>query len=140
MLTEKQIEIKNIFDNFTNVDQKWTYLLELSKNWPGIDSNKLDDIFIVPGCSSKMYLIPNFDGVYLYFEMDVENGLLSKGLGILAISIYNGLTPGEILKIDRNFFKTIGLDIGLTPTRANGFASILNQIYKYAMIYNELSK
>lgn len=140
MLTPIQKEISELFASFKDIDDKWKYLLNLANEWPEIDQSLKDSIYIVPGCSSTMYLVPQFNGTKLHFEMDVDNGLISKGLGVLALKIYNDLPPADILKLDKDFFKQIGLDIGLTPTRSNGFASILSQIYKYARIFDEISK
>ena len=45
-------------------------------------------------------------------------------------------TPSEILAIDPNWFVRNGFTNGLTPARQNGFASILNQMRKYAEAYS----
>ena len=55
---------------------------------------------------------------------------------VLALKIYNDATPKEILSVDKKFFENIGLNVGLTPTRNNGFASILDKIYKSATVYS----
>jgi cysteine desulfuration protein SufE len=76
----------------------------------------------------------------MHFELGVEvsgsQPLISLGLGVLALKIYNDATPKEILSVDKKFFETIGLNVGLTPTRNNGFASILDKIYKSATVYS----
>ncbi len=91
-----------------------------------------------------MYLVPKFDGAVLHFEMDVEGGttnpLISRGLGALALRVYNDLPPSEILSLDPVFFQQIGLNVGLSPTRSNGFASLLKQIYLYARVFDAMSK
>ena len=38
------------------------------------------------------------------------------------------------------FFQQIGLNVGLSPTRSNGFASLLKQIYLYARVFDAFSK
>jgi cysteine desulfuration protein SufE len=91
-----------------------------------------------------MYLVPKFDRNILHFEMDVEGGttnpLISRGLGALALKVYNDLPPSEILSLDPVFFQDIGLNVGLSPTRSNGFASLVKQIYLYARVYDAISK
>ena len=42
--------------------------------------------------------------------------------------------------MDPEFFRDIGLNVGLSPTRSNGFASLLKQIYLYARVFDALSK
>ena len=139
-IEETQQEIKNIFAAFETPDDKWKYLLKLAREHSGMDSSLKDDKFIVKGCSAKMYLVPEFKDGILNFYMDTEGGestpLLSRGLGALALKIYNAQKPADILKTSPEFFQEIGLQIGLTPTRANGFASLLKQIYMYAKVYS----
>jgi cysteine desulfuration protein SufE len=76
--------------------------------------------------------------------MDVEGGttnpLISRGLGALALSVYNDMAPADILGVDPAFFQQIGLNVGLSPTRSNGFASLLKQIYLYARVFDAFSK
>jgi cysteine desulfuration protein SufE len=50
------------------------------------------------------------------------------------------LPPSEILSLDPVFFQQIGLNVGLSPTRSNGFASLLKQIYLYARVFDAMSK
>jgi len=66
--------------------------------------------------------------------------LISRGLGALALKLYHGQKPSEILKARSEFFQDIGLNVGLSPTRANGFASLLKQIGLYAQVFARLEK
>jgi SufE protein probably involved in Fe-S center assembly len=76
--------------------------------------------------------------------MDVEGGttnpLISRGLGALALLVYNDMPPKEILSVNAAFFQEIGLNVGLSPTRSNGFASLIKQIYLYARVFDAISK
>lgn len=125
-------------------DDKWKYLLDLAKAHKAMDPGLKEEKFIVVGCAATMYLVPQFTGSAIHFEMDVEGGttnpLISRGLGALALSIYNDMAPADILSVDPKFFQDIGLNVGLSPTRSNGFASLLKQIYLYARVYDAISK
>jgi cysteine desulfuration protein SufE len=139
-IEESQDEIKNIFNAFTDPDDKWKYLIKIAKEHNGMDADLKQDKFIVKGCAAKMFLVPEYKNEILYFHIDTEDGentpLLSRGLGALALKVYNGQKPVDILAVKPEFFQEIGLQIGLTPTRANGFASLLKQIYMYAKVYS----
>ena len=91
-----------------------------------------------------MYLVPKFESGVIHFEMDVEGGttnpLISRGLGALALLIYNDMSPKDILSVNAAFFQEIGLNVGLSPTRSNGFASLIKQIYLYARVFDAISK
>ncbi|MCL2283847.1 MAG: SufE family protein [Fibromonadales bacterium] len=139
-IEESQNEIKDVFATFENPDDKWKYLLKIAKEHEGMDASLKDDKFIVKGCAAKMFLVPEYKNDILYFHMDTEEGestpLLSRGLGALALKVYNRQKPADILAAKPEFFHEIGLQIGLTPTRANGFASLIKQIYIYAKVYS----
>lgn len=137
-------EVRETFASFTDEDGKWKYLLDLARSHKGMDASLKDEKFIIQGCASTMYLVPQFNGEKIHFEMDVEGGttnpLISRGLGALALKVYNDMSPAEILSVDPKFFQDIGLNVGLSPTRSNGFASLMKQIYLYARVYLALSK
>jgi cysteine desulfuration protein SufE len=143
-IVDRQEKIRAKFASFTDPDDKWKFLLDLAREHKGMDASLKAEKFIIQGCASTMYLVPKFDGVKIHFEMDVEGGttnpLISRGLGALALQIFNDMAPADILSVDPTFFQQIGLNVGLSPTRSNGFASLLKQIYLYARVFDAISK
>jgi cysteine desulfuration protein SufE len=143
-IQETEEEIRKVFDGFTSPDDKWEYLLKLAREHPGMDPSLREEKFLVSGCASRMFLVPEFRDGILHLHMDTEvgaaNPLISRGLGALALKIYDARTPDEILASDPAFFQKIGLQNGLSPTRANGFASLLKQIFLYAEAFKALSE
>ena len=130
-IVDRQEKIRAKFASFTDPDDKWKFLLDLAREHKGMDASLKAEKFIIQGCASTMYLVPKFDGAKIHFEMDVEGGttnpLISRGLGALALQIFNDMAPADILSVDPTFFQQIGLNVGLSPTRSNGFASLLKQ-------------
>lgn len=143
-IVDRQEKIRAKFESFTDPDDKWKFLLDLAREHKGMDASLKAEKFIIQGCASTMYLVPKFDGAKIHFEMDVEGGttnpLISRGLGALALQIFNDMAPADILSVDPTFFQQIGLNVGLSPTRSNGFASLLKQIYLYARVFDAISK
>ena len=143
-IVDRQEKIRAKFASFTDPDDKWKFLLNLAREHKGMDASLKAEKFIIQGCASTMYLVPKFDGAKIHFEMDVEGGttnpLISRGLGALALQIFNDMAPADILSVDPTFFQQIGLNVGLSPTRSNGFASLLKQIYLYARVFDAISK
>jgi cysteine desulfuration protein SufE len=143
-IVDRQEKIRAKFASFTDPDDKWKFLLDLAREHKGMDASLKAEKFIIQGCASTMYLVPKFDGAKIHFEMDVEGGttnpLISRGLGALALQIFNDMAPADILSVDPTFFQQIGLNVGLSPTRSNGFASLLIQIYLYARVFDAISK
>lgn len=144
LISTRTDEVRGKFASFSDPDDKWKYLLDLARAHKGMDPALKAEKFIIQGCASTMYLVPKFENGAIHFEMDVEGGttnpLISRGLGALALKVYNDLPPSEILSLDPVFFQDIGLNVGLSPTRSNGFASLVKQIYLYARVFDALTK
>ena len=138
-IVERQNLIRDKFASFTDPDDKWKFLLDLAKAHPGMDASLKAEKFIIQGCASTMYLVPKYIDGIIHFEMDVEGGttnpLISRGLGCLALQIYNDMAPADILSVDPAFFQQIGLNVGLSPTRSNGLASMIKQVKLYAVAF-----
>lgn len=143
-IEERLDVVRQKFESFTDPDDKWKFLLDLAREHKGMDASLKAEKFIIQGCASTMYLVPRFELGRIHFEMDVEGGttnpLISRGLGALALKIYNDMSPADILSVDPKFFQDIGLNVGLSPTRSNGFASLIKQIYLYARVFNALAQ
>lgn len=143
-IAELQDEIRAIFAAFADPDDKWKWLLRIAREHPGMDPSLRDEKFLVKGCAARMFLVPEFKDGVLNLHMDTEAGaenpLISRGLGALALKLYHGQKPSAILQAKSEFFQDIGLNVGLSPTRANGFASLLRQIGLYAQVYARLEK
>jgi len=143
-IEERLEKVRVKFASFSDQDDKWKYLLDLARAHKGMDASLKAEKYIIQGCASTMYLVPKFESGVVHFEMDVEGGttnpLISRGLGALALLVYNDMPPKEILSVNAAFFQEIGLNVGLSPTRSNGFASLIKQIYLYARVFDAISK
>ena len=143
-IEERLEKVRSKFASFSDQDDKWKYLLDLARAHKGMDASLKAEKYIIQGCASTMYLVPKFESGVIHFEMDVEGGttnpLISRGLGALALLVYNDMPPKEILSVNAAFFQEIGLNVGLSPTRSNGFASLIKQIYLYARVFDAISK
>ena len=143
-IEERLEKVRAKFASFSDQDDKWKYLLDLARAHKGMDASLKAEKYIIQGCASTMYLVPKFESGVIHFEMDVEGGTtnppISRGLGALALLVYNDMPPKEILSVNAAFFQEIGLNVGLSPTRSNGFASWIKQIYLYARVFDAISK
>lgn len=136
-------ELYNIFSQFKSNDDKWKYLLDLSRQSLPIDPELKKDQFLVPGCSTSMYFVPKFENNRLYFYVDLayrQIPSISLGLAIVIKNVYSDKKPSEIIKMNPEFFKGIGLTNSLTSTRANGFASMIDLVYRYANYFKSLEE
>tara|TARA_B110000483_G_C18161493_1_gene529494 strand:- start:924 stop:1376 length:453 start_codon:yes stop_codon:yes gene_type:complete len=138
-IEEIQNKIQADFQKLEDSDDKWSYLLKIAKAHPVMDEKLADDKFLVQGCATRLYCVPQFERGSLMLNIDTdqgdENPMIVRGLAALASQVYSGQSPKDILVADPSFFQNIGLNVALSATRANGFASLLKQIYMYAQVY-----
>jgi cysteine desulfuration protein SufE len=129
-------EIENeIIEEFAIYDDwmdKYEYIIELGKDLSLIkEENKLDDK-LIKGCQSRVWLDSEKDGELLNFYAD-SDAIITKGIISLLLRVYSGQKPEEIAKSDVRFIKEIGLQEHLSPTRANGLLSMVQQIKLLAL-------
>jgi len=86
----------------------------------------------VPGCVSQVFVIASLDDEKVTFQGDSDSQL-TKGLVALLIEGLNGLTPTQIVQLNPDFIQETGLNVSLTPSRANGFYNIFKTMQKKAL-------
>ncbi|MBD2139629.1 SufE family protein [Anabaena sp. FACHB-1237] len=86
----------------------------------------------VPGCVSQVYVTAALADGKVTFGGDSDSQL-TKGLLALLIQGLNGLTPTEIVNLAPDFIQDTGLNVSLTPSRANGFYNIFKTMQKKAL-------
>lgn len=131
-LKEAEDEVVDSFNVYDEWLDKYEYLIDLGKNLaPYPDSSKTDDR-LIKGCQSRVWLDYQMKDGKLWFTAD-SDAIITKGIISLLVSIYSGRTPEEIASSDFSFIEKIGLKENLSPTRANGLASMIATIKAVAL-------
>jgi len=132
MTTEEiQQQIVEEFSMFDDWMDKYQYIIELGKELEGLPESDKKDEFLVRGCQSNVWVIPEYKNGKLFFKAD-SDAFISKGIIALLLKVFNGKTPDEILNTDLFFIKEIGLEEHLSMNRANGLNGMVEKIYEYA--------
>ncbi len=134
-IKEVEDQIVEEFSIFTEWMDKYEYLIELGKSLPIIGEQQKNELNLIKGCQSRVWLNAEFVDGKLYFTAD-SDAIITKGIISLLIRVYNGRTPSEILNSDLSFVEAIGLKENLSPTRANGLLSMIKQIHSYALAFS----
>lgn len=131
-LKEAEDEVVDSFSMYDEWLDKYEYLIDLGKNLaPYPDSSKTDDR-LIKGCQSRVWLDYQMKDGKLWFTAD-SDAIITKGIISLLVSIYSGRSPEEIASSDFSFIEKIGLKENLSPTRANGLASMIATIKAVAL-------
>lgn len=86
----------------------------------------------VSGCVSQVYITGTLEDDKVIFEGDSDSQL-TKGLVGLLVEGLKGLTPSEIVQLTPDFIQETGLNVSLTPSRANGFYNIFKTMQQKAL-------
>jgi cysteine desulfuration protein SufE len=119
----------------TDPKQRYEYLLWLAKRLPSLPDAAKTPENKVPGCVSQVYVIARQDHGQVQFEGD-SDAQITKGLLALLIQGLNGLSVAEITQLTPDFIKATGLEVSLTPSRANGFYNIFKTMQLQAQRTN----
>jgi len=134
-INEKQDEIIEEFELFSDWMDKYENIIEIGKDLPLIDPQYKVPENLIKGCQSSVWLEPVFNDGKITFTAD-SDAIITKGLISMMIRVLSGHTPKEILDADIYFINKIGLQTHLSPTRSNGLLSMLKQMKMYAAAFN----
>lgn len=126
-IEEKQLEIIEEFNIYDDWMEKYEYIIELGKDLPIIDPDKLTNDRLIEGCQSRVWLDAEVKDGKMQFSAD-SDAIITKGIIGLLIRVMNDETPETIAKADLHFIGDIGLQEHLSPTRANGLASMVKKM------------
>lgn len=140
-MTIKEAEEKIIgeFSYFEDWMDKYNYIIELGKSLPLIDPQYKTDEYRIEGCQSNVWLQAEYRDNRLHFTAD-SDAIITKGIINLLIMVLSDRTPQEILSADLSYIDAIGLKKHLSPTRSNGLLAMIQQIKRFAIVYQAKSQ
>lgn len=128
MSTETLDDIQDNFALFDDWEGRYSYLIDLGKRLPIIDNSLKTDENKVRGCTSQVWMVLRWDGEKLYFQADSDAQIV-RGLIYILTLAYQGKTRAEIDTLNiNNVMAGLGLDRHLSPSRRNGFFSMVEKI------------
>ena len=123
-LQEIQAEVVEDFSMYDEWLDKYEYLIDLGRRLEPFPEELKTEDRLIKGCQSRVWLDTTAEGDRLYFRAD-SDAIITKGIISLLIGVYSGRTAREIAEDDFSFVERLGLRENLSPTRANGLASMI---------------
>ena len=130
-LQEQQAEVVEDFSMYDEWLDKYEYLIDLGRRLEPFPEELKTDDRLIKGCQSRVWLDTRTEDGRLYFRAD-SDAIITKGIISLLIGVYSGRTAAEIAADDFSFVDRLGLRENLSPTRANGLASMIETIRRTA--------
>ncbi len=120
------------FEQMTDVKKRYEYLLWFAKRLPSFpEADKQPDNKVV-GCVSQVYVTATVTDGVIHFQGD-SDAQITKGLVGFLIEGLNGLSPEQVAQLTPDFIERTGLNMSLTPSRANGFYNIFTMMQRIAL-------
>jgi cysteine desulfuration protein SufE len=133
-INEKADAIREEFSMFDDWMDKYNYLIEMGRSIPVISEAYRQKQSLISGCQSQVWLHAELKDGLIFFTAD-SDALITKGIVHLLIRVLSGQSPDAILEADLGFLDEMGLKEHLSPTRANGLASMIKQMKLYAYAF-----
>lgn len=122
-------ELAEGFALFDNWEDKYRYLIDLGQRLDPMDDSLKTEDTRVRGCTSQVWMIATQgdDGRYR-FTAD-SDAMIVRGLVYVLMIAYQDKTAAEIAAVDiEDAFEKLGLAGHLSPSRRNGFFSMVQRI------------
>ncbi len=117
-------------------EQRYTYVIELARSLPPMPSAEKIDDNLVPGCTSRVWLVVNWNGAKDNERTDIHldsDALIVKGLMALVRMAYHDKTREDIAALHLpDVLGPTNLMQHLSPNRRNGFVSVVKRLQALA--------
>ena len=126
-LSDRQQEIIEEFQFFDTWMDKYQYLIDLGHELEPLTEGEKNEDNLVRGCQSQVWMVVDGDAANVTIRANSDAAIVS-GLIALVVRLYSKASAEEIIKTEPEFVEALGLSQHLSPTRANGLASMLQRL------------
>jgi len=126
-LSDRQQEIIDEFQFFDSWMDKYQYLIDLGHELEPLTEEEKNENNLVRGCQSQVWMVVAGDAANVTIRANSDAAIVS-GLIALVVRLYSKASAEEIIKTEPEFVEALGLSQHLSPTRANGLASMLQRL------------
>lgn len=127
IVEQRQAEIADEFAMVGDWMERYQYLVQLGRMLDPLPESDKSDSNLIRGCQSQVWLAVDDSGDTLKFRGGSDAAIV-QGLVALSIRVYSDAPADQIASTEPKFVDDIGLSQHLSPTRSNGFHSLLQRI------------
>lgn len=133
-IDEIQLQIIKEFAPLEEWFEKYEKLIEFGKNMPLMEEHYKTEANLMSGCQSSVWITSRLENGKVIYQADSDT-LIIRGIIAVLLKVVNNQSPQDISSMDLRFLDDIGLSSNLSPSRANGLASIVNYMKDCARKY-----
>ena len=102
-IDDRKNAVREEYGYFGTPQELFEYIIAKNKAAPPLEKEFKSDDYLVRGCVSSLWLVPSFSEGKCRFKSDADS-VITRGIASLVCSVYDGLTPAEVLSLDPAFF------------------------------------
>jgi len=130
-ILEKRDALVETLSLLPDNDERFTYLIGAGRRYPVMEPKDRLDERLLPGCISRLWLLPEYREGRCYFQMDAD-AQITKGIAAVVCHLYSGETPQDVIAQEIDFLADVGVTQLLSPNRRNGLSSLRKRIKAFA--------
>ncbi len=123
--------VRDEYGFFGTPQELFEYIILKNKTAAPLESKYKTEENLVKGCVSSLWLVEEFIDGKCKFKSDADS-IITRGIAALVCSLYDDLTPAQVLQLDPTFLEELGISAHLTPNRRNGLSQLCKRISDFA--------
>jgi cysteine desulfuration protein SufE len=138
-ILEKKEKILRDLAGINSSDERYKFIIDMGRKLPNLTDTQREDKYLIEGCMSRAWLVPEFKDGRLLFYIDSEAAIV-KGIMAILVAVYSGNKPDENLTLSADFLKEGGITEHLSMNRRNGLSSVVRQMLLYSITFKALNQ
>jgi cysteine desulfuration protein SufE len=130
-LREKQRRLIAKYLIIEDAHERLAAITARGRKWPAPRDDERSEANRVQGCASPVWLAGTLAEGRCHFRMAAESALV-QGLAALLCELYDGEPATEIVAVEPELMRELGVERQLSPTRLNGLANVRRVIRDFA--------
>ncbi len=132
MATAQFEELVEDFEFLDDWEDRYRHVIDQGKSMEALDEALRVPALKVDGCASQVWLHAEMEEGKLHFD-GASDAMIVSGLISVLRTLYNGLTPVEVLAVDAKAeMGRLGLNDHLSAQRSNGLTAMIERVRETA--------
>ncbi len=132
MATAQFEELVEDFEFLDDWEDRYRHVIDQGKSMDALDEALRVPALKVDGCASQVWLHAEMEDGKLHFD-GASDAMIVSGLIAVLRTLYNGLTPAEVLVVDAKAeMGRLGLNDHLSAQRSNGLTAMIERVRETA--------
>ena len=132
MATAQFEELVEDFEFLDDWEDRYRHVIDQGKSMEALDEALRVPALKVDGCASQVWLHAEMEDGKLHFD-GASDAMIVSGLIAVLRTLYNGLTPVEVLAVDAKAeMGRLGLNDHLSAQRSNGLTAMIERVRETA--------